>query len=208
MSIQQSVNQIASNLQWASSFYSQSPSAKAKYEAKQANKRLEQLNKATSPATVEKEYLEAYRKDYPDSTESDNEIIRKQRTTMEADAKKRLKMYEDATYEHYLKYPTGENYLNYKQAKYAREAGVGFGGQQYRSPEYNNPYGPINENVIEPQFSREQVLDGVGAEMINKIKQTETFAGFREGLKNQELMKKWRVGKPEDVKKALEGVNN
>ena len=201
MSIQQSVNQIMSNLQWAGSFYSQSPEAKERFESKQAIKRLKTLNEATNPEKVEKEHLANYRKQYPSSIESDNEIIKKLRPEMEKDANKRLSMYEAEAYRHYQKYPTAENYDNYYQAKSAREAGVSYGGKLWKAPDYtkqdfgDEEFMKEPENpIMTPEFSREAVLDGVGAEMINKIKQTEQFAGFREGLRNQELMDTWRVG--------------
>lgn len=203
MSIQQSMNQIMSNLQWAGSFYSQSPEAKERFEGKQAVKRLKALNERTDPENIKKEHLKAYRDKFKNSTESDNEIIKKIKPELEADANKRWKMYESETYKHYLKYPTAENYSNYYQAKLGRQDGpMSFGsGKLYNKPDYtkqdfgDEEFMKEPENpIMTPEFSREAVLDGVGAEMINKIKQTEQFAGFREGLRNQELMDAWRVG--------------
>ena len=120
MSIQQSVNQIMSNLEWASRFYTQSPQAQQKYAKRSIEQRLQQIDNEPDYDTITAEEVKRAKgpnlEFHKDKTDAEIAKIPGVAHGIDTRFMRQLREEEALTYDLWKLDPSAENYAKYSTA--------------------------------------------------------------------------------------------
>lgn len=180
MSIQQSVNQIASNIEWAGRFFAQSPEAKQKSAKRSIEQRLQEIDNEPDFDTITAEEIKRVRDLNPEfyQDKTDEEIANLADVAKSVDTRymRQLKEEEALTYDLWKLDPSAENYAKYHMAVENRTT-------QEASNRESNANKKVKINT-QPKAKREEVLANTGEELLNRAEQQNAHTAFRKQLEN------------------------
>lgn len=180
MSIQQSVNQIMSNLEWASRFYTQSPQGKDKLRLKQAKQNRELLKQKddTYQKIIEEEvarFKEQEPEKYADVSIDSMMKIPVIEKAIDERHNAVLTGAEQSAYRVWQLEPTAENYGIYAEARDDRR--IGKLARKARDAKRA-------EAIKKQKRERQDVLANTGDELLNRAEQQNAHTAYRKQLEN------------------------
>ena len=180
MSIQQSVNQIASNIEWAGRFFAQSPEAKDKLRLKQAKQNRELLKQKddTFPTIIDEEIARFKKRDpekYANMTPETMMRVPEVEKAIDERHNAVLTGAEQSAYRVWQLEPTAENYGIYSEAREDRR--IGKSARKARDAKRA-------EEIKKQKRERQDVLEDTGEEILNRAEQQNAHTAYRKQLEN------------------------